>query len=96
MKTDEKDILYGFDNWEECARYYKEHWDEAHQEIQQYVRTKNHFKDKYERLLTRKDILEEWLTEYRDELKKENVYHKNQGIINAINELLNENSTRNI
>lgn len=38
----------------------------------------------------RKDQLEEWLTEYRDQLKKENVYHKNQGIINAINELLNE------
>jgi hypothetical protein len=34
--------------------------------------------------------LEEWLTEYRDQLKKENAYHKNTGIINAINELLNE------
>jgi hypothetical protein len=33
--------------------------------------------------------LEEWLTEYRDQLKKENAYHKNTGIINAINELLN-------
>lgn len=37
----------------------------------------------------RKDMLEEWLTEYRDQLKKENVYHKNTGIINDINELLN-------
>lgn len=39
-------------------------------------------------LLARRDFLEEWLTEYRDQLKTENVFHKNQGIINAINELL--------
>lgn len=44
------------------------------------------------RTVARKDQLEEWLTEYRDQLKKENVFHKNQGIINAINELLNENT----
>jgi type I site-specific restriction endonuclease len=38
----------------------------------------------------RANALEEWLTEYRDQLKKENAFHKNTGIINAINELLNE------
>jgi erythromycin esterase-like protein len=37
----------------------------------------------------RKDILEEWLTEYRDELKKTNVFRKNQALIKEINELLN-------
>ena len=41
-------------------------------------------------LTVRNDQLEEWLTEYRDQLKKENAYHKNTGIINAINELLQE------
>ena len=40
--------------------------------------------------IERKSELEEWLQEYRDQLKKENAYHKNTGIINAINELLNE------
>lgn len=45
------------------------------------------------RTMTRVDALEEWLTEYRDQLKKENVYHKNTGTINAINELLDEVST---
>jgi hypothetical protein len=38
----------------------------------------------------RANALEEWLTEYRDQLKKENAFHKNTGIINAIDELLNE------
>lgn len=47
------------------------------------------YKALYENTLGRVNGLEEWLTEYRDQLKKENVYHKNQGIINAINELLN-------
>ena len=37
----------------------------------------------------RKDTLEEWLTEFRDELKATNVYHKNQALIVEINELLN-------
>jgi hypothetical protein len=41
-------------------------------------------------LTERNNKLEEWLTEYRDQLKKENAYHKNTGTINAINELLNE------
>jgi hypothetical protein len=50
------------------------------------------YKALYEKALGRVNGLEEWLTEYRDQLKKENVYHKNQGIINAINELLNENT----
>lgn len=45
------------------------------------------------RSATRLNVLEEWITEYRDQLKKENVYHKNEGIINAINELLDETST---
>lgn len=45
-------------------------------------------KDDRDRYLGRVNALEEWLTEYCDELKKANVYHKNQGIINAINELL--------
>lgn len=36
----------------------------------------------------RKDQLEEWLQDYRDQLKKENAFHKNTGIINAINKLL--------
>lgn len=44
------------------------------------------------KLIGRACALEEWLTEYRDQLKKENAFHKNTGIINAINELLNENS----
>lgn len=33
MNTYEKDILRGFDNWEECARYYREAWEEAHEYI---------------------------------------------------------------
>lgn len=45
--SDEKDILRGFDNWEECAKYYREQWDEAHHEIEQLVKVKNHFKDQY-------------------------------------------------
>jgi hypothetical protein len=51
-----------------------------------------HWYDLYTQQLKRKDQLEEWLTEYRDQLKKENAFHKNTGIINAINELLNENT----
>jgi hypothetical protein len=39
---------------------------------------------------SRKDTLEEWLTEYRNDLKKTNVFHKNEAIINEINELLFE------
>lgn len=50
------------------------------------------YKTLYEKTLGRVNGLEEWLTEYRDQLKKENVYHKNTGIINAINELLDENT----
>lgn len=45
--------------------------------------------DDFDSLTERVNELEEWLTEYRDQLKKENVFHKNTGIINAINELLN-------
>lgn len=37
----------------------------------------------------RANALEEWLTDYQDDLKNGNVYHKNTGVINAINELLN-------
>jgi chromosome segregation ATPase len=44
--------------------------------------------DELSKLVQRKDKLEEWLTEYRDQLKKENAFHKNTGIINAINDLL--------
>jgi hypothetical protein len=29
MKTPEKDILKGFDNWEEAAKYYYEHHEEC-------------------------------------------------------------------
>lgn len=32
--------------------------------------------------------LKEWLWQYREELKSTNVFHKNQGIINAIDKLL--------
>jgi hypothetical protein len=48
-------------------------------------------KSRYEKAIGRASGLEEWLGEYRDQLKKENAYHKNTGIINAINELLNDN-----
>jgi hypothetical protein len=37
----------------------------------------------------RNHTLEEWLTEYRDELKKTNVFHKNEALIKEINDLLN-------
>lgn len=49
------------------------------------------YEDEISKLVQRKDKLEEWLTDYRDGLKKHNVYHIHQGTINAINELLNEN-----
>lgn len=46
-------------------------------------------------LTTRNDQLEEWLTEYRDQLKIASQHNpimskKNNSTINAINELLNE------
>lgn len=60
-------------------------------DINEYTTLYREYKDRYEFTLGRANALEEWLSEYRDELKKTNVYHKNQAIINAINELLNEN-----
>lgn len=42
------------------------------------------------RLIKRKDVLEEWLVDYRNDLKKTNVFHKNEAIINAITDLLDE------
>jgi hypothetical protein len=45
-------------------------------------------KDQIKLLVERKDQLEEWLTDYRDDLRKTNVFHKNQALINAINEIL--------
>jgi hypothetical protein len=54
------------------------------------VKIRNEHDEELNKVLGRANALEEWLTEYRDQLKRENVYHKNQGIINAINELLNE------
>lgn len=49
----------------------------------------DHWFAEKEKFFGRVNGLEEWLSEYRDQLKRENVFHKNQGIINAINELLN-------
>lgn len=37
----------------------------------------------------RKDTLEEWLTEYRDELTQTNAFHRKDALIKEINELLN-------
>jgi hypothetical protein len=48
------------------------------------------FDEDLNKAIGRANALEDWLTEYRDQLKKQNAYHKNTGIINAINELLNE------
>lgn len=48
--------------------------------------------ERIERLTTRKDELEEWLTDYRDDLKKTNVFHKNTAVINAINSILEESA----
>lgn len=45
--------------------------------------------DELNKMEGRVNALEEWLTEYRDELKRK-VYHKNEGLINDINELLDE------
>lgn len=59
-------------------------------DLNEYTTLYREFKDRYEFTLGRANALEEWLSEYRDDLKKGNVFHKNQGIINAINELLNE------
>lgn len=42
--SNETDILRGFDSWEECAHYYKEQWDEAHAEIEQLIKIKDHLK----------------------------------------------------
>lgn len=57
-------------------------------QVKEYTRLYREYKDRYEFTLSRSNALEEWLTEYRDQLKKENVYHKNTGIINAINHIL--------
>lgn len=90
---------------EETARYnevlaqsYKTLWEDEAKKNEtlriQYDAEFEAFKMSYRnRSIRRLNVLEEWLTEYRDQLKKENVYHKNTGIINAINELLNETST---
>lgn len=57
-------------------------------DLNEYTTLYREYKDRYEFTLGRANALEEWLTEYRDDLKKENVFHKNEGVINAINELL--------
>jgi hypothetical protein len=74
---------------QECNQV-EEFWENAH------ANTECKLKDEIDKWMkesatfqARKDTLEEWLTEYRDELKKTNVYHKNQGLINEINDLLN-------
>lgn len=57
-------------------------WEDAHARLEEKLRVE---------YMGRICALEEWLKEYRDDLKKTNVFHKNQGTINAINELLNGN-----
>jgi uncharacterized coiled-coil DUF342 family protein len=81
---------------EEVDKWYKAFQDltkshiEKSNDAREYRQLFDEHKARYEFTLGRVNGLEEWLTEYRDQLKKENAYHKNTGIINAINELLNE------
>jgi trans-aconitate methyltransferase len=82
---------------EEVDKWYKAFQDltkshiEKSNDAREYRQLFDEYKARYEFTLGRVNGLEEWLTEYRDQLKAENVYHKNTGIINAINELLNDN-----
>lgn len=73
-------------------KFYKKWWDDS-QYFPPLVLKAEAERDKYMKesatYQARKDTLEEWLTEYRDELKRTNVYHKNQALINKINDLLN-------
>ena len=82
---------------EEVDKWYKAFQDltrshiEKSNDAREYRQLFDEHKARYEFTLGRVNGLEEWLGEYRDQLKKENAYHKNTGIINAINELLNDN-----
>lgn len=68
-----------------------EKYKEAIRDVKEYRRLFDEYKARYELTLACKDHLEDWLREYRGQLQKGNVFHKNQGIINAINDLLDEN-----
>ncbi len=65
-------------------------------ELKQLQKNYSISQNRYLKALTRCNVIEEWVLEYRDQLKKENVFHKNQGIINAINELLYPNTTHTL
>lgn len=82
--------------YERDAKTLKQMFEEVSRERNAWISEYRAARAEVERLKTERDKhlgrvngLEEWLTEYRDQLKKENAFHKNTGIINAINELLN-------
>jgi uncharacterized protein YdiU (UPF0061 family) len=78
------------DKWYKAFQELTKSHIEKSNDAREYRQLFDEHKARYEFTLGRVNGLEEWLTEYRDQLKKENAYHKNTGIINAINELLNE------
>lgn len=72
--------------------------EELQKELQEVYKKLRIFEDQWhpskqeliDELMERANELEEWLTDYRDGLKKTNVYHTNQAVINEINEILGE------
>lgn len=65
--------------------YEKQFWEHEYTENDSEV-------DRLEKRLVRSEakvnLLTGWLWQYREELKSTNVFHKNQGLINAIDKLL--------
>jgi hypothetical protein len=110
--TTDKDLLRGFDNWEDCARYWYSQVGEsraAHilvlkkaQGLESIKDLQGQFISRLEKAETdiddlrkesatfqaRKDTLEEWLTELRDNLKQGNTIDNDQ-MVSEINDLLN-------
>ncbi len=77
-------VLLDADALRKKLEWYEDQWLPSKQELV------DDLNEKYETQLERANRLEEWITEYRDQLKSENAFHKNTGIINSINGLLNE------
>lgn len=84
------DRTLDFDEWltAQCIQLSKEFKD-ADMRCGKVGALYEEYKALYEKTLGRVNGLEEWLTEYRNELKRK-VYHTNEGLINDINELLDE------
>lgn len=68
--------------------YEKAHADGVKAEYERRMADIRHLQSRLDQEEAIKSKLIEWLTAYRSDLKKTNVFHVNQGVINSIDKLL--------